>query len=315
MNRVFSLAGKNIWVAGHKGLVGSAFVRRLEDEDCTILTSGFNLIKYNLITEFIEKNKIDCIIMAAAKVGGIHANATYPADFIYENLTIQNNLIHAAHEGDVKHLLFLGSSCIYPRDCAQPMREDMMMSGPLEPTNAPYAIAKLAGIEMIKAYRKQYGRHYISVMPTNLYGPNDNFHPENAHVPAALLRRIHEAKSKNAPSVTIWGSGTPKREFMHVDDMVDACVFLLQNYDDDAPINIGSGEEISIANFATLLAETIGYENDMIFDTSKPDGTPRKLLDYSRLKSMGWSPSIPLKKGLVDYYQWFLDNQNNLREK
>ena len=315
MDRVFSLKNKTVWITGHRGLVGSAFCRRLQDEDCMIKTSDFNLKNKNNIIDFIDKNKIDYIIMAAAKVGGIHANMAYPADFITDNLILQTNLITAAHEANINHLLFLGSSCIYPKNCCQPMQEDSIMTGELEPTNAPYAMAKLAGLEMIDAYRRQFQRRYISVLPTNLYGPNDNFHPENAHVPAALIRRFDLAKTQGDSVVKIWGSGLPLREFMHVDDMVDACIFLMQYYDGDTPVNIGTGEEISIADFAHLIAKTVGYKGKIEFDDSMPDGASRKLLDCSKLKSMGWAHHYSLEKGLVDYYQWFLEHRDRLREK
>jgi len=313
MDRVFSLAGKNIWVMGHRGLVGSALYRRLQRDKHALFISDFDLKNYDSVIEFIYKNKIDFIFMAAAKVGGIHANKTAPADFITENLNIQNAVIQAAHDCDVERLLFLGSSCIYPRDCAQPMREDMLLTGVLEPTNAAYAMAKLAGLEMIKSYRAQYGRRYISVLPTNLYGSHDNFHAMDAHVPAALLHRLHHAKINADPHVTIWGSGTPRREFMHADDVADACVFVMEHYDDDAPINIGSGEETSIADFAALIKDIVGYEGELIFDTSKPDGAPRKLLDCGKLGALGWRANIPLPDRLRDFYRWFLDNQNHLR--
>jgi len=310
-----SLKNKRVWVAGHTGLVGNALIRRLCDEECTILTSDIDLKMQQNTYDWIAKNKPDIVFLAAAKVGGIHANNTYPAEFIHDNLSIQNNVIHGCHLADVQHLMFLGSSCIYPKHCEQPMREDMLMSGELEPTNAPYAIAKLSGIEMCKSYQRQYGRHYFSVLPTNLYGPHDNFHEQNAHVPAALLLRFHQAKINGDSSVTLWGTGTPKREFMHVDDMADACVHLMQNYDDNKPINIGWGEDIPIYNFACLIKDVVGYKGEIILDKSKPDGTPRKLLDCTKLNDLGWQPKITLQKGLVDFYQWFLDNHNNLRQK
>lgn len=315
MNRVFSINEKKVWVAGHNGLVGSALCRRLDSENCTILISDIDLRDQSKTYQWIADNKPDCVFMAAARVGGIHANNTYPAEFIHDNLSIQNNVIHGCHLADVGHLMFLGSSCIYPRDCPQPMQEEMIMTGALESTNAPYATAKLAGLEMMKSYARQFGHHYISVLPTNLYGPHDNFHSYNAHVPAAFIRRFHEAKMNNDPSVTLWGTGETIREFMHVDDMADACVFIMQHYDDLDPINIGSGEEISIQDFAKLIKNTVRYDGKIINDLSKPDGTPRKLLDCSKLNSLGWQSKISLQKGLVDTYQWFLDNQDNLRER
>jgi len=309
-----SLKNKRVWIAGHTGLVGNALVRRL-GENCNIITSDIDLRDQSATYKWIAENKPDMVFLAAAKVGGIHANDTYPAEFINDNLSIQNNVINGSHSADVQELLFLGSSCIYPRNCAQPMREDMLMTGALEPTNAPYAMAKLAGIEMCKSYNRQYERRYISVLPTNLYGPHDNFHLDNSHVPAALLMRFHQAKINDDTSVTLWGTGNTKREFMHVDDMADACVHVIENYNDNEPVNIGSGDETSILDFANIIKNTVGYEGEIVSDLSKPDGTPRKLLDCSKLNDLGWKPSISLEKGLVDFYQWFLDNQCNLRQK
>jgi len=309
-----SLKNKRVWIAGHTGLVGNALVRRL-GENCNIITSDIDLRDQSATYKWIADNKPDMVFLAAAKVGGIHANDTYPAEFINDNLFIQNNIINGCHLNDVQELLFLGSSCIYPRNCAQPMREDMLMTGALEPTNAPYAMAKLAGIEMCKSYNRQYERRYISVLPTNLYGPHDNFHLDNSHVPAALLMRFHQAKINGDTSVTLWGTGNTKREFMHVDDMADACVHVIENYNDNEPVNIGSGDETSILDFANIIKNTVGYEGEIFRDLSKPDGTPRKLLDCSKLNDLGWKPSISLEKGLVDFYQWFLDNQCNLRQK
>lgn len=297
---------KRVWVTGHKGLVGSALLRRLETENVTIITSDFDLRDQSKTYQWIKDNRPDTVFMAAAKVGGIHANNTYPAEFIHDNITLQNNIIHGCHLADVNRLIFLGSSCIYPRDCVQPMSENALMSGELEPTNAPYAMAKLSGIEMVKSYARQYNRNYISVIPTNLYGENDNFHVDNAHVPAALLHRIHMAKINNEPTVTIWGSGTPFREFMHVDDMADACVFLAKNHHSSDPINIGTGNEISIKDLAVMLCDIIEYNGEIIFDTSKQDGTPRKFLDCSRLNDLGWHHKIDLHSGLKKIYEWYI---------
>ncbi len=309
-----NVKNKRVWIAGHTGLVGNALVRRLGD-DCEIIAGDIDLRNQSKTYDFIAQERPDIVFLAAAKVGGIHANNTYPAEFISDNLSIQNNVIHGCHLADIQDLLFLGSSCIYPRDCPQPMREDMLMTGELEPTNAPYAMAKLAGMEMCKSYNRQYGRRYISVLPTNLYGPHDNFHDQNSHVPAAFLSRFHHAKINNDRSIILWGTGNTKREFMHIDDMADACVFVMQHYNDNAPINIGSGEEISIVDFASVIKDIVGYEGNIEHDLSKPDGTPRKLLDCSKLNDLGWRSAIPLEKGLVDFYKWFLANQGNLRQK
>jgi len=309
-----SVKNKRVWVAGHKGLVGNALLRRLKD-DCEIITSDIDLRDQSKTYDFITDTKPEIVFLAAAKVGGIHSNNTYPAEFIFDNLSIQNNVIHGCHQNDINNLLFLGSSCIYPRDCAQPMREDMLMTGALEPTNAPYATAKLSGMEMCTSYNRQYGRRYVSVLPTNLYGPHDNFHDKNSHVPAAFLKRFHDAKINDDPSVILWGTGNTKREFMHVDDMADACVHVLEHYNDNTLINIGSGDEISIIDFANLIKDVVGYEVIVEHDLSKPDGAPRKLLNCSKLNDLGWTSKISLEKGLEDFYQWFLDNQDNLRQK
>ena len=305
---ITSLTHKRIWIAGHNGMVGRALSRRLESENCDILTANIDLRDQAATHTWIAEHKPDIVFMAAAKVGGIEANRTQPADFIYDNIAIQTNIIHGSHLAEVEKLIFLGSSCIYPRDCPQPIRENYLMAGPLEPTNAPYATAKIAGIRMCQSYRRQYGCDFISVMPTNLYGPYDNFHPDHAHVPAALLQRFHHAKVNDEPTVTVWGTGTPMREFMHVDDLADACVFLTQHYSDEDPVNIGTEEEISIRDFATLIKDTVGYQGNIVFDTSKPDGTPRKLLDCSKIHDLGWRHSIDLQNGLNDYYQWYLNN-------
>ena len=307
---LFTLAGRRIWVAGHQGMVGAALVRRLAPENCEILTASrveLDLRRQSQVEEWMAAKKPDAILLAAGKVGGIHANSSYPADFIYDNIALEANIIHAAHALGVRKLLFLGSSCIYPRDAAQPMTEDALLTGALEPTNEWYAIAKIAGIKMCQAYRKQHGDDFISVMPTNLYGPGDNFHPLNSHVPAALMRRFHEAKEQGQEEVVIWGSGTPLREFMHVDDLADACVFLLKNYSGDMFINIGTGKEISITDFARLMMETTGYQGRLVLDTSKPDGPPRKLLDVSRLTGLGWTARTELREGLASAYQWYLE--------
>jgi GDP-L-fucose synthase len=296
------------FVAGHRGLVGSAICRRLRADGIEPVTSDrefLDLTKGLVVNNWFKDSEIDHVYLAAAKVGGIHANSTYPAEFIATNLSIQQNVIHAAWEHGVEKLLFLGSSCIYPRDAAQPMREDALLTGPLEPTNEWYAIAKIAGIKMCQAYRQQYGFDAISVMPTNLYGPGDNFDLENSHVLPALIRKFHEAKETGAASVEVWGTGTPRREFLHVDDLADACVYLMANYSSADIINVGWGKDISIAELAHLVAEVVGYEGELEFDPSKPDGTPRKLLDTQRLTDLGWLPSISLRDGIEDTYRWY----------
>lgn len=305
----FSLKGEKIWVAGSQGMVGSAILRRLENEEVNIIKTtrqDYDLTHYAAVDDFYKTEKPDVVFLAAAKVGGIHANNQYPADFLYDNLAIQNNVIHLAAKNEVKKLLFLGSSCIYPRDCPQPIRESYLLSGALEATNQWYAIAKIAGIKLCQAYRKQHGCDFIAVMPSNLYGAHDNFHPENSHVPAALLSRFHSAKINNEPTVTVWGTGRPMREFLHVDDLADACVFLMRNYSDEDPVNVGSGEEISISNFAVLIRSVIKYNGDIVFDHSRPDGTPRKLLDVTRLHDLGWHHTIKLEVGLKQYYDFYL---------
>lgn len=298
------------FVAGHRGLVGSAICRALRRAGytniCTRSHSELDLVEQQAVRKFFVEEKPDYVILAAAKVGGIYANATYPAQFIYENLQIQNNVIHCAWQNNVKKLLFLGSSCIYPKLCPQPIKEEYLLTGPLEPTNDAYALAKISGIKMCQAYRKQYGFDAISVMPTNLYGPNDNYHPENSHVIPAMIRRFHEAKVKHLSQVTIWGTGTPLREFLHADDMAAACIFLLENYSDLPHINVGSQQEISIIELAKIIANIVGYKGLILTDPSKPDGTPRKLMDSSKLFSMGWEPSINIEKGLLDTYKEFL---------
>lgn len=298
-----------IYVAGHRGMVGSAILRKLQELGYTNLitrtSKELDLRDQQAVKAFFEQEKPDYVFLAAAKVGGIMANNTYRADFIYENLAIQNNVIHYAHESDVKKLMFLGSSCIYPKMAPQPLNEDSLLTGPLEFTNEPYAIAKIAGIKMIESYRLQYGDNYISVMPTNLYGINDNYHPENSHVLPALIRRFHEAKINGTPSVSIWGSGTPLREFMYADDLADACVFLMNNYNEEQFVNIGVGEDISIKDLALMIKEVIGYEGQLEFDSSKPDGTPRKLMDVSKLKGLGWEAKTNLREGIALAYEDF----------
>ena len=302
-----------IFVAGHRGLVGSGIVRKLEAEgyeNLLLRTSAeLDLTHSAAVAAFFEQEKPDVVVLAAAKVGGILANDTYPVEFLLENLKIQNNVIEYAHRDGVRKLLFLGSSCIYPRMAEQPIHEDSLLTGPLEKTNQWYAIAKIAGLKLCEAYNVQHGANFISAMPTNLYGPNDNFDLQNSHVLPALLRKFHEAKQSGSESVEIWGTGKPLREFLHVDDLADACLFLLQNYDEPALINVGSGSEISIAGLALLVAKTVGYEGELVFDTDKPDGTPRKLMDSSRLFELGWQPRISLEEGLASTYAWALANE------
>ncbi|HTD41285.1 MAG TPA: GDP-L-fucose synthase [Mucilaginibacter sp.] len=305
-----------IYIAGHRGMVGSAIYRKLQKEGysniITRSSAELDLRVQTDVAEFFELEKPDYVFLAAAKVGGIVANNTYRADFLYENLQIQNNIIHSSFVNGVKKLMFLGSSCIYPKLAPQPLKEEYLLTGPLEPTNEPYAIAKIAGIKMCDAYRSQYGCNYISVMPTNLYGYNDNYHPQNSHVLPALIRRFHEAKVNGLPDVTIWGTGTPKREFLFADDLAEACYYLMQNYDEEGLVNIGTGEDISIKDLALLIKDIIGYEGEIKFDTSKPDGTPRKLMDVSKLHSKGWKHKIELKDGIKLAYEDFLAHQANL---
>lgn len=298
-----------IFVAGHNGMVGSATVRKLRNEGFAnlILKSRqeLDLLRQTEVERFFKAEKPEYVFFAAAKVGGIVANNTYRAQFIYENLVIQSNIIHAAYVYGVKKLLFLGSSCIYPKLAPQPIKEEYLLTGELEPTNEPYAVAKIAGIKMCQAYNAQYGTNFISCMPTNLYGPNDNFDLETSHVLSALIRKFHEAKISKAPYVEIWGSGKPKREFLHVDDLADACYFLMQNYDDSGIINIGVGKDISIEELALSIRQSVGYSGDLKFDTDKPDGTPQKLLDVSKLNSLGWRAKISLTDGIVECCEWF----------
>lgn len=304
----FSLQGKKIWVAGHNGLVGSALLRRLAREECEIITAAhdaLDLTRQSDTEEWMAGHKPDAVILAAAKVGGIGENSGHPAEFIYQNLAIAQNVIHAAYRNNVRKLLFLGSSCIYPRMAAQPIPEDALLTGPLEPTNEAYAIAKIAGLKMAQFYRAQYECDFISAMPTNLYGPGDHFNARSSHVIPALMHKMHSAKMENNPSVDIWGSGKPMREFLHVDDLADALVFVLQHYSDAPPVNIGSGEEVSIAKLAEMVRDVCGYAGELVYDPLKPDGTPRKILDCSRLQTMGWRASIPLSQGLVETYEWY----------
>jgi GDP-L-fucose synthase len=307
----FDLNSKRVFVAGHRGMVGSALARRLEREECEVLTADrrIDLRNQSATRAWIAENRPDAIILAAAKVGGILANDSYPADFLYDNLMIAANVAEAAHRTDIDRLLFLGSSCIYPKLAGQPMAEDALLTGPLEPTNEWYAIAKIAGIKLTQAYRKQHGRDYISAMPTNLYGPGDNYHPENSHVLPALIRKAHEAKKAGAEAITIWGSGTPKREFLHVDDLADALVFLLKAYSGAEHVNVGVGEDIAIADLAALVCEVVGFDGGIETDPSKPDGAPRKLLDCSKLTALGWRPSIDLREGIADAYNDFLSGE------
>ena len=309
---VYSLKGKRVYVAGHRGMVGSALVRRMASEDCEIVTAtrqDADLIRQTEAEALMARLKPDAVFIPAAKVGGILANDTYPADFLYENLMIAANLIHAAHQTDVEKLLFLGSSCIYPKLAAQPITEDALLTGPLEPTNEWYAIAKIAGIKLCQAYRKQYGRDFISAMPTNLYGSGDNYNLQTSHVIPALIRKAHEAKVAGAASMTIWGTGSPMREFLHADDCADALVHLMQVYSDPDHVNVGSGEDLTIEALARLVMEVVGFDGTLEKDLTKPDGTPRKLMSADRLRALGWSPKIGLREGLEDAYSWFLKNQ------
>ncbi len=307
-----------IYIAGHRGLVGSAIVRNLKKNgfDNLLLRTSKELDLTNQadVNQFFETEKPDYVFLAAAKVGGIHANDTYPADFIRINLQIQTNVIDAAYRNNTKKLLFLGSSCIYPKLAPQPMKEEYLLTGELEPTNEWYAIAKIAGIKMCQAYKKQYGFNAISLMPTNLYGPGDNFNLENSHVMPALIRKFHDAKEQNKESVEVWGTGTPKREFLHVDDMADATVFLMNNYDGEQFVNVGVGNDVSIRELAEIVKNTVSFEGELKFDSSKPDGTPRKLLDVTKLNAIGWKANIQLAEGVNSTYEWFLNNIDEFRQ-
>jgi len=305
----YSLTGKRVWVAGHRGLVGSALVRRLEGEGCDILTApreSVDLRDQQATTKWVRREKPDAVFLAAAKVGGIAANDRYPAQFLHDNLAIEINIIEAARQASVEKLLFLGSSCIYPKHAPQPIPEDALLTGPLEPTNEWYAIAKIAGLKLAAAYRREFGADFISAMPTNLYGPNDNFDPETSHVLPALIRRFCEAREAGLDEVIIWGSGRPRREFLHVDDCADALVFLMKRYSGEQHINVGTGSDISILELAELIADVIGYTGRIGLDESRPDGTPRKLLDVSRLADLGWTASIGLREGIEATLSWYL---------
>lgn len=311
---MYELTNKRIFVAGHRGLVGSAIARRLESENCEVITAGrdtVDLTRQDEVEDYIAKTKPDAIVIAAAKVGGILANSSYPVDFLYNNVMIEANLFAAAHRNDVDRVLFLGSSCIYPKETAQPIVEDALLTGPLEPTNEWYAIAKIAGIKFAQAYRQQYGRDYISAMPTNLYGPNDNFDLNSSHVIPALIRKAHEAKEKGESEIVVWGTGKPRREFLHVDDCADALIFLLKNYSGREHINVGSGEDLTILEITQIVCDAVGFKGKLVHDLSKPDGTLRKLMSADKLRAMGWSPSIGLEEGMRRTYQWYLENVAN----
>ena len=307
--KIFDLTGRRIYVAGHRGMVGSAIVRRLVACDCDLITAGreqADLERQDQTERFLTATKPAVVVVAAAKVGGIHANNTYPAEFIANNLAIALNTIHGSYKAGVKKLLFLGSSCVYPKLARQPIGEEELLTGQLEPTNEWYAVAKIAGIKLCQAFRRQYGADFISLMPTNLYGPGDNYHPDDSHVLPALIRRVHEAKREGAPTVTVWGTGSPRREFLFVDDLADACVFVLEHYSGESHLNVGSDEEVTIADAAKLIAEVIDYRGKFAFDTSRPDGTPRKLLDSSKLIEMGWRARTSLREGLKLTYSDFI---------
>src|SRR5215472_1203247 len=309
MSMIFSLENKRVYVAGHKGMVGAALVRRLAAEGCDVLTverTKLDLMGQVETERWLKDTRPDVVILAAAKVGGIAFNNAYPVDFLADNLAIALNVIRGAHAAGVEKLLYLGSSCIYPKLAPQPMHEEMLLTGPLEPTNEWYAVAKIAGIKLCQAFRRQYGVDFISLMPTNLYGPGDNYHPDHSHVLPALIRRVHEAKREGAPTVTVWGTGSPRREFLFVDDLADACVFVLEHYSGESHLNVGSDEEVTIADAAKLIAEVIGYRGKFAFDTSRPDGTPRKLLDSSKLIEMGWRARTSLREGLKLTYSDFI---------
>lgn len=311
---LYPLKGKRVWVAGHRGMVGAALVRRLAQEDCEVVTAGrdvMDLLRQQEVEDWMAVNRPDAIIIAAAKVGGIYANETYPVDFLYNNLMIETNIVHAAHMNGVEKLMLLGSSCIYPKLAPQPMAEDALLTGPLEPTNEWYAVAKIAGIKLCQAHRKQYGCDYISAMPTNLYGPGDNFDLLSSHVAPALMVKTHNAKLAGEKNVEIWGTGTPKREFLHVDDLADGLVFLMKNYSGHEHVNVGSGDEVTIRELAETIAEVVGYDGDFIYNADKPDGSPRKLMDSGRIHKLGWHAPTPFKVGMAQSYSWFLENVVN----
>jgi GDP-L-fucose synthase len=308
---MLNLSGKRVWVAGHNGMVGSAIVRRLANENCDILTANraeLDLLDQQSVEAWVADMRPDVIFLAAARVGGIFANDKWPAEFLYQNIAIQTNIIHAAHCNEVDNLLFLGSSCIYPKFADQPIVEESLLTGALEPTNEWYAIAKIAGLKMAQAYQKQYGRNYISAMPTNLYGPGDNFDLESSHVLPALLRKANEAKVKKSKSIVIWGTGSPRREFLHVDDCADACVFLMKNYSGETHVNVGSGSDLSIYELAAQVCEIVGFKGEIDCDATKPDGTPRKLMSTAKIRALGWQPKIGLQAGIAATYDWFLAN-------
>ena len=301
-----------IYVAGHRGLVGSAIVRNIEDggehEWFGRTRNELDLLDRKAVFEFVAAEKPDAVIIAAAKVGGIMANNTYPVEFLSENLQIETNLIDACHMAGINRVLFLGSSCIYPKLAPQPIKEEYLLTGPLEPTNEAYALAKISGLKLIESYRREYNHNWISAMPTNMYGPGDNFDPQNSHVLPALIRRFHEAKLAGAPSVTCWGDGSPMREFLHADDLASACIFMLENYDGDVALNVGTGEDITIRELTEIIADVVGYQGEILWDTAKPNGTPRKLLDVSKLKGLGWEPKLALREGIASTYDWYQRN-------
>ena len=312
----FELEGARVWVAGHRGMVGSAILRRLSREGCDILTvdrAEVDLVDQAATHRWIRANRPDVVFLAAAKVGGILANDRYPADFLHDNLMVEANVIRACLEAGVRKLVFLGSSCVYPKSAPQPIPESALLTGPLEPTNEWYAIAKIAGLKLVAACRRQHGADYISLMPTNLYGPNDNFDLDSCHVVPALLRKVHEARRDGSDRVVIWGTGSPRREFLHVDDLADACVFLARTYSGEEPINVGTGADCTIGELAELIREVVGWPGSFVFDTNRPDGTPRKLLDVSGLTRLGWAPKIRLEEGLAQTYAWYLANAATVR--